>query len=287
MAGIKDIAQGRSDLYRVSPYDLEIKPDWNSRDPNDPSNAEHIDSLAKSIAEVGVKQPLTIYAQDGKFYVEDGHCRLAACIRAINHYGASKEMTIPVRMGDKEAGEQDRVLSQIVRNSGKPLSPLEMGTVFKKLRDLGMSDTEIAKHATVSRVYVGMLIGLVDMPASITDLVRSGAVSATLAIETVKDCGGDAEKAAAMLQGAVETAKANGKERATAKHVKQAKEGEEKPKGEKKPTLRTRLREAFNRADIDGLGNGPVTVTFTRAEWEEIATVVGLDREEEEEGDII
>jgi|HigsolmetaAR203D_1030402.scaffolds.fasta_scaffold13613_1 Predicted transcriptional regulators len=286
MAGIKDIAKGRSDIYRVSPYDLSVKPGWNSRDPNDPSNAEHIDNLARSIAEHGVKQPLTIYQEDGKFFVEDGHCRLEAALRAIERYGAQKDMLIPVRMGDKEATEQDRVLSQIIRNSGKPLSPIEMGTVFKTLRNLGMSDSEIARRSAVSRPWVSMLVDLVDMPPAITDLVRSGAISATLAIETVKDFGGDVQAAAEVLRGAVDAAKASGKDRATAKHVKlamESEEGSQEPKesktaDERKPSMRVRLREIFrDLKDIHIDGSGSVTVTFTPDTWAEIVDLIGVE----------
>jgi len=69
MASIKQIAKGRSDLYRVSINDLAVKEGWNSRILDDPENIEHIDMLAKSIAEEGVKQPLTVYMEDGKLYI--------------------------------------------------------------------------------------------------------------------------------------------------------------------------------------------------------------------------
>ncbi|MDQ0317750.1 ParB/RepB/Spo0J family partition protein [Amorphus orientalis] len=224
MAGIKDIAKGRSDLFRVHTSDLHIKEGWNSRDFDDPENKEHVDKLAQSIAAVGVKQPLTAYLEGGKLYIEDGESRFRGALRAIEEYEADPDMLLSVRMSDKEASDADRVLSQIVRNSGKPFSPLETATVYKRLKELGLSDSEIARQTGVSRVYVAQLVGLADMRDEIKDLVRKGRISATLAIETVQGCGGDEDAALKVLRDAVAAANEAGKERATAKHVRSAKE---------------------------------------------------------------
>ena len=102
----------------------------------DPTNVEHIDMLAKSIAEIGVKKPLVVYWEDGKAYVSDGHCRLMAAIRAIEVYKAEIK-TVPVVTDDRYANEADRIFGQIVHNQGKPFSQLEQAKVFKKLVDLG------------------------------------------------------------------------------------------------------------------------------------------------------
>lgn len=229
--GIKEIAKGRADQYRLSPYDLNVKEGWNARahdfDENDPQDV----SLAQSIAEVGVKQTLTAYWEDGKAYVSDGHRRLAASIVAIEKYGADKDMTVPVITENRAADEAERVFSQIVRNSGKPLAPLEQGQVFKRLMDLGWSDSTIGKKAGVSRVHVSNLIALVEAPKALTELVRAGDVSSTLAITTLNKHKGDAKVAAGELKEAVKEAKKSGKTRATAKHVRKAAEKQQPKSG--------------------------------------------------------
>ena len=70
---IKDVAAGRSDLYRVDPKLIQIKDGWNSRESNDPANANHVAELAASIKEVGVKKPLVCYMENDVVYVTDGH----------------------------------------------------------------------------------------------------------------------------------------------------------------------------------------------------------------------
>src|ERR1700674_5839547 len=98
--GIKSLAQGRTDVFKVDPRVLVIKDGWNSRDFNDPENLEHVDNLAQSIAAVGVKQPLTVFFENGKCYVSDGECRLRGAMRAIEHYKADLR-TVPVQTEDR------------------------------------------------------------------------------------------------------------------------------------------------------------------------------------------
>lgn len=57
---IKNLAVGRSDLFRVDPHDIVVKPGWNCRDTETDEYKEGIAELAKSIATVGVKQALTV-----------------------------------------------------------------------------------------------------------------------------------------------------------------------------------------------------------------------------------
>lgn len=238
MPSMKDLAKGRSEIFRFSPYDLHVKEGWNSREEDDPENVAHIDALAKSIAEVGVKETLTVYIEDGKAYVSNGHCRRAAAIRAIEHYNADRELTVPVKAEDKEATEADRIFSQIVRNTGKPFSPLEQATAFKKLNDAGMTDAEIARQAGISRAYVGQLTTLAEMPASIKKYVREGSVAATLAIQIVKANEGDVKKIGADMKAAVAAAKAAGKGKATAKDLRKAKGDDtvaRKPRKDRQP----------------------------------------------------
>ena len=184
-SGIASIAQGRSDMYRVNPRDLHIKSGWNNRDLTDPTNVEHIDMLAKSIAEIGVKKPLVVYWEDGKAYVSDGHCRLHAAIRAIEVYKAEIK-TVPVVTDDRYANEADRIFGQIVHNQGKPFSQLEQAKVFKRLVDLGWQQGDIAKKAGMSAGRVSQILELLTMPEGVKTIVVNGNVSATMAMNVAR-----------------------------------------------------------------------------------------------------
>ncbi len=284
MATIKELAKGRRDLYQVSVHDLHVKDGWNSRDESDPANAAHIDDLARSIAREGVKEALTVYMENGTMFVEHGHMRRLGTLRAIDLYGAAPTITVPVQFGNKDATEADRVSSQIIRNSGKPFSPLEMGTVFAKLTTLGKTDKEIAEIAGVSRAYVGQLAMLMAAPKAIHDLVRSGSVSATLAIETLKDCEGDGKEAAKRLKEAVKTAKAAGKDRATKKHLTtgdpEADDGAtaDTPRKTRQRKTPDSILEAFLAAHADNSVNeaGQIIFVFDRDRFADFASLINF-----------
>jgi ParB family chromosome partitioning protein len=216
-ATIKTISKGRFDIYRVDPRDLLIKEDWNSRDANDPANREHINQLAQSIAENGVREPLTVYMEDGVAYVSDGHCRLMATMKAIEELGAEIQ-TVPCKTEDRLSNAADRMFSQIVRNSGKPFTPLETARVFKRLVDFGWSVDQIAKRSAVSVARVHQLLQLQAAPEQVQVMISSGEVSATLAQQVLSQAE-TPNAAVETLTVAVQTAKAEGKTRATAKHV--------------------------------------------------------------------
>jgi ParB-like chromosome segregation protein Spo0J len=245
--GLKAIATDRSDLFRLNPYNITVKPGWNSRDMRDPDNQAHIDELAKSIAAIGVQEPLTVYMDGGKPVLTDGHCRLLATLRAIEEYGAEIR-SIPVKTEPKGSDEKDRLLSQIIRNGGKRLSPLEQGQVYKRLLNLGWTEAEIARRTGVQQIQVSKYIDLQAAPEPIQELVATGQVSATLAIETIKDQG--TEQAAEVLTVAAETAKARGKKKATATTVAEVVTGakSERKKREKADATSLPLYDAMKAA---------------------------------------
>ncbi len=263
--GIKDVAVGRSDTYRLKPEDLHIKPDLNNRVRNfDPKDPEDI-ALAQSIAEVGVKQNLTVFWEDGKAFISDGHRRHGAIMHAINVLKAEIK-SVPAQTEDRYASEADRVFSQIVRNSGKPLAPIEQARVFKRLIDLGWTEKDIAAKSGLNREWVIQLLELQSAPEAVTSLVKEGKVAATLAISTLRKNQGDGSKAAKQLNKAVETATEQGKTRATAKHM-----------GEKKPSLREQLHALFTAAEIrEGKESGKYGVILDPDQYALLRTLIGL-----------
>ncbi len=307
MASIKELSKGRSDVYLLRPDQLSVKENWNGRDPEHPENIAHVDALAQSIAAEGVKEALTVYLEGDNVYIENGHMRHAAALKAISEYGADPDMLVPVRTTPKDASEADRILSQIIRNSGRPLLPLEMAGVFQRLQALGLSDAEIGRRSGLSRVYITQLIELSKMPKGVTGPVSEGKVSATLAIQTMKRFDGDGKKVAAALKDAITFAKSSGKAKATAKDVKKAaaEKGEELPaekkserkaaaKGDKKPAERTErksgltiiseTRTLIETSDIEDLGEQSdpndvrIVIGLTEAQYRELTALLDLEK---------
>lgn len=190
MASIKKESVGRKDLFLLDPEKIHEKEGWNVREETD-ELSEHIEQLALSIAEVGVQQPITVYMENNTIYLSDGHCRLAGVKLAISRGAEIK--SIPCRVEERYSNDADRVLAMIVRNSGKPLTPLEKASVVKRLVAFGWSESEIAKKTGISKQYVGRLLQMEAMPEALKGMVKDGTVSASVAVETFRDQG--AEKA--------------------------------------------------------------------------------------------
>lgn len=212
MAALKDMAVSRGTLMNFDPRKIKVKKGLNSRDGSAQDNLEHIEWLADSITREGVKMPLVVFQEGDEVYVADGHCRLAATMLAISR-GVEIE-TIPCVPEPRGTNGMDRVLSQVIYNSGKALTPLELGQNFKKALALGGSVENIAKRVNMSVSWVNQMIDLQAAPEEVHQMVREGKVSATLAAKVVKRDG--AEGGAETLK---KTAEAKNGKKVTEKDI--------------------------------------------------------------------
>jgi len=217
-SNLKIAGQSMALVHYVNPFILSIKRDWNARQHSTPENRRHVLQLANSISEVGVLEPLTVYAEDNRFWITNGHCRYLAVMHAINEMGAEIG-TVPIKFEDKHSSEADRIASQIVRNSGKKLNPLEMARVVKQLANYGWSHSKIAKLADVSRGYIAQLLSLhATTTPEIEELLNAGKVAPSF-VARVAYAASSPEEVGRILKDAVATATAAGKKKASAKHL--------------------------------------------------------------------
>jgi ParB/RepB/Spo0J family partition protein len=247
---LKDLSSGRTDVYKIDPRIIQIKEGWNSRDMSDPANQAHIDELSKSIAEVGVKRPLTVVMEGNVPFLTDGECRLRATLLAIKNGADIK--TVPVTGEDRYANEADRIFSQILLNSGKPLTGIEQAKVFKRLLDLGWKQNEIASKAGISGGRVSQLLELLTLPVVLQKFITEGKASASMVLSTFKKHNGDVALTVAELSGAVAVAEKQGRTRAMPKDTE---EGGEGTSGHAKPAksqaIKALLKEIIEQASAD------------------------------------
>ena len=206
--GIAQFSEGRSDVHRINPRLLVLEKGWNTRD-DSPELLDHIDQLALSIAEIGVRKPIEVKLVNGELIVRDGHCRVRATMRAIDHYKADIK-TVPVTSVDRYANDADLILNQVISNSGKPLTALEEARVYKKLLDMGWQQVDIAKKVGKSNGRISQILDLLTMPVSVQVSVATGAVSASLAQQVVKSAE-TPQQASQALQEAVAVAQEEGR----------------------------------------------------------------------------
>jgi len=213
MAGIKEIASGRLDIFKVDPRVLQEEPGFNLRQEG-PDLDEYIKELAEYIKNKGCPGVLTIHMKDGQPFVIDGHCRRRASLIAIEQ-GAELQ-SVPCKMVDRYDNDADKIAYLISTNSGRPLSPLEKASVCKRLHDLGLENKDISIKTGLSISRVGQLLDLLAAPEKVLVMVRKGEVSASMAQAEIKI---DPENAANNLSIAIEKAKDDGKKRVTKKHL--------------------------------------------------------------------
>lgn len=267
---LKDLSAGRTDIYKLDPRIIQIKEGWNSRDMSNPANQEHIKELSLSIAEVGVKRPLTVTMEGDVPYLTDGECRLRATLLAIQNGADIK--TVPVVGEDRYANEADRLFSQILLNSGKPLNGLEQAKVFKRLIDFGWQQQDIAKKAGMSGGRVSQLLELLTLPEALQKFITEGKASASMVLSTFKKHNGDVALTVAELSGAVATAEAAGRKRAMPKDVGEGNgEGGEGGKEKKsRKTINSFFKGLVEAAYADGRIDDTedmVTMSLTETDW--------------------
>lgn len=261
--GIAQFSQGKSDVHKVDPRLLIIEDNWNTRD-DSPELLEHIDTLAQSIAEIGVKKPIEVKLLKGKLIVRDGHCRTRAVMRAIEHYKAEIK-TVPVISVDRYANDADLILNQVISNSGKPLTSLEEAKVYKKLLDMGWNQGDIAKKVGKSNGRISQILAYLEMPASVQAQVASGAISVSLAQQVVKASETPAQ-ASQALQQAVKQANSEGRK--------------VRPSDVGSKNSLTVIKEAFDNSDIDCsdeiIKEGIVSIDMPVEDWNRVRELLKL-----------
>jgi hypothetical protein len=107
----------------------------------------------------------------------------------------------------------------LTRNSGLRLDPFETAEVIQRLLDFGWKMDQICAKTGFSRASLAQSLALLKSPAQVLGMVERGEVSASLAVQTVKDEGRNAPD---VLQEAGRIAEAAHAPRVAPKHVKAA-----------------------------------------------------------------
>lgn len=217
--GLAGIAEGRTDLFRMDPKNIVVREGWNSRDFDDPENQAHVEALAASIREVGVKEPLAGYLEDEKFVLTNGESRYRAVMLLLEQGVEIK--TVPVMAEPRHASEADHIASQFIRNSGRPFTPMENAKLFTRLIDLGWTERELAEKIGMTTERVQQIARLNAVPEQVKGYIRKGRISTTL-VQRIQAKAKNAGEITEKVKEAIATAKADGKTKATPKHVKKS-----------------------------------------------------------------
>lgn len=220
-AAMKEAGGSTKKFYMVHPSFLRVIDGFNVRT-RTPEYLAHIKWLKGQIKANGynVDEPMTGYVGkdpetgESVIFLTDGHSRLEAINELIEE--GTEFNAVPVMLKANSTSQEDLTVDLITKNSGRPLTPIEIAVVCKRLLGFGWEEKDIAARLGYGKKYVEDLLGLLAAPAAVRKLVESGKVSATLAISEVKK---DAKGAAKKLTEAAGKLAETGKTKVTKKHL--------------------------------------------------------------------
>jgi ParB family transcriptional regulator, chromosome partitioning protein len=143
----------------------------NPKQPRTRFDDEAIDSLATSIREVGILQPIVVRKALTGYELIAGERRLRAARRA----GLA---TVPVVVRDTD--DADTLREALIENIHREdLGPIELAEAFRQLlEELGLKQEELAERIGVSRSHVANTIRLLQLPLDVQQLLTDGRIQA-------------------------------------------------------------------------------------------------------------
>ena len=211
-------ATKRTDIYQIDPRNIVVVEGFNARKNFD------LDELKEQIRKVGVLNPITVIPfkdkETGaeKYRLVDGERRYRA-VMALLAEGEDikriKAMYLP-----KGTKEEDLLIQQLLKNTGKQFSEIEMAKLFNRFKEQwGYTQTEIADKFCKKTSFVSRCMALLDLPAEIIEMMERGEISADTARQIASQNKDDEDAQVEAADKAVKTAKAKGKKTATTKDI--------------------------------------------------------------------
>ena len=154
-------------LLTLNVYEIDDNPFQPRRDFSEPEIA----SLAESLKEHDMLQPILVRKVGERFQLISGERRLRAAIQA-------GWQTVPARLREAD----DRLVAElaIVENlQRKDLNPIEKALSFQRYLDQhGCPQDELARRLKLDRSTIANLLRLLELPETVRDALRSGSLSA-------------------------------------------------------------------------------------------------------------
>jgi ParB family transcriptional regulator, chromosome partitioning protein len=143
----------------------------NPRQPRTNFDDETLRSLAASIREVGVLQPIVVRRSGEAYKLIAGERRL----RAAKLAGLA---TVPIILRD--SGDADTLREALIENIHRDdLGPIELAEAFRELlEELGLKQETLADRLGVSRSHIANTIRLLQLPADVQQLLADGRIQA-------------------------------------------------------------------------------------------------------------
>jgi ParB family transcriptional regulator, chromosome partitioning protein len=145
----------------IDPNPFQPRVDWDDSE---------LESLAASIKEQGILQPLVMRAAGERYQLIAGERRLRA-----SQLAALSQVPAYVR----EADDRQMMALALVENiQRQDLNPMEKAEAFSRFcREFSITQEELGRQVGLSRSAVANFQRLMDLPAQVKDMVRNGSLS--------------------------------------------------------------------------------------------------------------
>ena len=160
----KETAQQGVTMVRIN----EVEP--NANQPRKAFDPAELETLAESINQYGMIQPITVRSIDGMYQIITGERRW----RAARMAGLSEVPVIIITADDKKAAE----LALVENIQRSDLNPIEEAMGFAALiEEYGLTQEEAAKRIGKSRSAVTNSLRLLNLPESVRKMIENGELS--------------------------------------------------------------------------------------------------------------
>lgn len=160
--------------------------------------------------------PLDVWKRGDQLVVIDGHRRRRAALRAIER-GAPADLTVDVvQFTGNDADREALMLRSGLKRGWKPE---ELAIGYKRLMGFWNDVKRVAEAVGKSESHVRDILALANADTAVHEMVKSGEVAASTAIQVVRK---EKHKAVEVLREATAKVKAAGGTRVTGKHLSAA-----------------------------------------------------------------
>lgn len=159
---------------KIDPKDIQVISGFNQR-----LDFGDIDELAAQIKEQGLLEAISVvpYKDENgqeKYLLINGERRFRAISKLIDDgvdVGLIKANILPQNLNDEELFTQ-----QFMRNEGKKFTEIELAHVCKKLKDLGCTNSDIAKKLGKNPGVITYALQMLDYDPRIVEMLENGEI---------------------------------------------------------------------------------------------------------------
>lgn len=169
--------KSKSITYKeINPQRIKIIDGFNQR-----IDFGDIDELAAQIKEQGLLEAISVVPftdEDGQesYLLINGERRYRAIKKLIED---GEEVAVKAEILANDINDGDLYAQQLMRNEGKKFNDIELGRLCKKLRELGYSNSEIARKLGKNPGVITYAVQSLDYDPRIVDMMEKGEIGGT------------------------------------------------------------------------------------------------------------